>query len=463
MRAKIAAAVLALAVTASGCTINQKAPLTAQGDMCNFVAHRLTVDIPDDRENARGPLSPFAQVIESSLAAHDNGAERGEEAKVLFLSGGSEHGAYGAGILSGWGGDGDIPDLQVVTGISTGAILSTFAFVDKGHFAADGYTIDSESQLIDVYSKPKDGKPDAANYLDLLKKGAFADLDPLKGRLEGFLTKSYEVTDASGAVRATTALAEVARRHADGRRLYVGAVDADTGDGIAFDMGDMATRYVSNHQGKAARWLDCYVDAIVASSSTPMAAPPVFIDNTMFIDGGVRFGLFGDSVIEAFKARKRAAESDDNAPAPPRVYAVIDGTLTLPPNACPKENPADCSGDPPAWTSEGQHKDWNILALALRSERLLVNQVYRFSAASVEAEACEDAGCFNFLRIAPDVAQFGIALPAPLNAGNSGQLTCARWMAIDIAQDNPIQFHKRYMRCLIAYGKAKVADAGWGR
>lgn len=463
MRGRVLGLVLAAGALLAGCSINQKAPLTAQGDMCNFVTHRLTVDIPDDREGAIGTLTPFAQVIETSLAAHDNGVERGEEAKVLFMSGGSEHGAYGAGILSGWGGDGDIPDLQVVTGVSTGSILSTFAFVDKGDFAAEGYTIDSESQLIDVYSKPKDGKPDIANFLDLLKKGAFADLDPLKVRLEGYLTQLYEVTGSTGVVRATTALAEVASRHADGRRLYVGAVDADTGDGVAFDMGDMASRYVANHQGKAAHWLDCYVDAIVASSSTPMAAPPVFIDNTMYIDGGVRFGVFGDSVIQAFKARKAAAESDNDAPTPPRVYAVIDGTLTLPPNVCPKDNPSDCDGDPPTWTNAGQHKDWNILGLALRSERLLVNQVYRFSAASVEADACEDAGCFNFLRIAPDVAEFGIALPAPLNAGNPGELTCAQWMAVDIAQDNPIQFHKRYMRCLIAYGRNKVAAAGWGR
>lgn len=462
MQARLVAGALALGAMLAGCSINQKAPLTTAGSMCNFVTHELAVDIPQSSEGVSGPLSPFAQVIENSLDAHDNRAAPGTEAKVLFLSGGSEHGAYGAGILNGWGGNGDIPDLQVVTGVSTGSILSTFAFIDKGDFAADGYTIDSESQLLNVYSKPKDGKPDVNNFLDLLKKGAFADLDPLKSRIEGYLTQSYQVIDGTGAVVSTTALAEVAKRHAEGRRLYVGAVDADTGHGVAFDMGDMASRYVANAQGQAARWLDCYADAIIASSSTPMAAPPVFIDNTMYIDGGVRFGLFGDSVIEAFKARKKAAENDSNAPLPPRVYAVIDGTLQLPPNVCPKESPADCSGDAPTWSSAGQHKDWNILQLALRSERLLVNQVYRFSAASVEAEACEDAGCFNFLRIEPDVAEFGITLPAPLNAGNNGKLTCAEWMAVDIKQDNPIQFHKRYMRCLIAYGQGKVAAAGWG-
>lgn len=462
MNSKLIAAAVALGGILAGCSINQAAPVTASGDMCNFVTHTLAVDIPHSSEGVTGQLSPFAQVIEQSLAAHDNSAAPGTEAKVLFLSGGSEHGAYGAGILDGWGGNGDIPDLQVVTGVSTGSILSTFAFVDKGDFAAAGYTIDSESQLLNVYSKPKDGKPDINNFLDLLDKGAFADLDPLKARIEGFLTQSYQVTASTGATTSTTALAEVARRHAEGRRLYVGAVDSDSGNGIAFDMGDMASRYVANQNGKAAHWLDCYASAIIASSSTPMAAPPVFIDNAMYIDGGVRFGLFGDSVIEAFKARKKAAESDANAPLPPRIYAVIDGTLQLPPNVCPKKDPADCQGDPPTWTGAGQHKDWNILQLALRSERLLVNQVYRFSAASVEAEACEEPGCFNFLRIEPDVAQFGITLPAPLNAGNTGKLTCAQWQAIDIAQDNPIEFHKRYMRCLIAYGQSKVAAAGWG-
>lgn len=56
---------------------------------------------------------------------------------VLALSAGGEFGAYGAGFLSGWGsvGKSALPsrrtDIQVGTGVSTGAILATHAFLGK--------------------------------------------------------------------------------------------------------------------------------------------------------------------------------------------------------------------------------------------------------------------------------------------------------------------------------------------
>src|SRR5512136_2090334 len=54
---------------------------------------------------------------------------------VLSLSAGGEFGAYGAGFLVGWDSAGSqaVPgprrDIQVVTGVSTGAILATHVFL----------------------------------------------------------------------------------------------------------------------------------------------------------------------------------------------------------------------------------------------------------------------------------------------------------------------------------------------
>ena len=57
---------------------------------------------------------------------------------VLVLSGGGDYGAFGAGFLSGWGDvDGEMarPDFDVVTGVSTGALIAPFAFIgDKKSF-----------------------------------------------------------------------------------------------------------------------------------------------------------------------------------------------------------------------------------------------------------------------------------------------------------------------------------------
>ena len=48
---------------------------------------------------------------------------------VLTLSGGGTRGAFGAGLLSGWTDSGDIPEFDIVTGVSTGAVMATFAFL----------------------------------------------------------------------------------------------------------------------------------------------------------------------------------------------------------------------------------------------------------------------------------------------------------------------------------------------
>ncbi len=47
---------------------------------------------------------------------------------VLLLSGGGSHGAWGAGVLNGWT---QKPRFDVVTGISTGSLIATFAFLGQ--------------------------------------------------------------------------------------------------------------------------------------------------------------------------------------------------------------------------------------------------------------------------------------------------------------------------------------------
>ncbi|MEM9097368.1 MAG: patatin-like phospholipase family protein [Pseudomonadota bacterium] len=48
---------------------------------------------------------------------------------VLALSGGGADGAFGAGVLAGWTERGDRPAFDVVSGVSTGAIIALFAFL----------------------------------------------------------------------------------------------------------------------------------------------------------------------------------------------------------------------------------------------------------------------------------------------------------------------------------------------
>ena len=56
-------------------------------------------------------------------------------AQYLALSGGSDNGAFGAGILVGWTAAGTRPEFKAVTGISTGALIAPFAFLGSKYDA----------------------------------------------------------------------------------------------------------------------------------------------------------------------------------------------------------------------------------------------------------------------------------------------------------------------------------------
>src|SRR5262245_31426484 len=51
------------------------------------------------------------------------------EAHFLAISGGGDNGAFGSGLLVGWTEAGDRPEFQLVTGVSTGALIAPFAFL----------------------------------------------------------------------------------------------------------------------------------------------------------------------------------------------------------------------------------------------------------------------------------------------------------------------------------------------
>jgi hypothetical protein len=51
----------------------------------------------------------------------------------LALSGGGANGAFGAGFLKGWSESGTRPELLIVAGISTGALIAPYAFLGSGY------------------------------------------------------------------------------------------------------------------------------------------------------------------------------------------------------------------------------------------------------------------------------------------------------------------------------------------
>ena len=55
------------------------------------------------------------------------------DVNFLALSGGGADGAFGAGLLKGWSKAGTRPTFDVVSGVSTGALIAPFAFLGKAY------------------------------------------------------------------------------------------------------------------------------------------------------------------------------------------------------------------------------------------------------------------------------------------------------------------------------------------
>ncbi len=224
--------------------------------------------------------------------------------RVLALSGGGSRGAFGAGVLIGWTKSGSRPQFDVVTGISTGALMATFTFLGSDY--DDELRLYTEVSNKDIYRK--------RSWLKGLFSDAFVDTAPLRQLIADHVTEET--------------LAQVARAHAAGRRLFVGTVNLDASAFTVWDMGAIAA---SDRPDKLQR----YRDVILASASLPGLFPPVYIPVDiggerywqMHVDGGVRepvfFYDFVDEVVQAFAKVGLDIEKEVHA----EVFVLHNGTL----------------------------------------------------------------------------------------------------------------------------------------
>ncbi len=454
---------------------------------CAFKSFSLDVDQPEDTLLHPDGSPMLAGEAARAPAERNPVPLRQIASQVLILSGGSEHGAFGAGFLDEWRQnrpDKQLPVFDQVTGVSTGAILATFAFVgdDATERAVRGYRITHESELLHPFVTVKDGQPTTLSYINVLRKGALADLQPLSALLH------HEGVIDDGLIEQV-----YAKGYAQGRQvrhLLVGVVDVDTGRARALDLTDMARQYheLDAKDPRKAVKRDCYIDAIVASSSAPLAARPVFIDNREYIDGGARFGMFyldtsGDDP-ERYRARplamgQTAAQFDETMRALGTVYIIVNGDQHVvyqcgeaAQTTC---NPADADRYADPRTHPGQHKDWKFLDLALRSEDILTNQVYRFSAAYAQAKSGQsDHEAIKFARIISWGKRNRLDSFNPYDHLDQLQAvdpflaigphkTCNDWRDYDRQTTDPLQFYPHEMHCTIEYGRYMylISRASW--
>jgi hypothetical protein len=184
---------------------------------------------------------------------------------LLALSGGGSHGAFGAGFINGWTASGTRPDFKIVTGVSTGALQATPAFLGPkyDYILREMYTL---YETEDIYtSRP---------MLPILQPDSIYDTDKLKQAIDHYITQ--EILDA------------VAAKHNSGRRLFIGTTNMDTMEFVIWDMGEIA-------RSNRPEALEHYRKILLASASIPILFPPVYFEveadgkkyYEMHSDGGV--------------------------------------------------------------------------------------------------------------------------------------------------------------------------------
>jgi predicted acylesterase/phospholipase RssA len=220
--------------------------------------------------------------VESKIGAEKDGVV---QYRVLAISGGGSRGAYGAGVLTGWTEHGDRPEFDVVTGISTGALMATHAFLGSGF--DEGLQLYRRTKNEDVF-KPR-GK------LAALQDDALLDTAPLRKTLASLLTEDL--------------IRRVAEEHAKGRRLFIGTTNLDANTFTIWDMGAIAG---SERPDKVQR----YRDVVLASAAFPIAFPPVYFEierpdgtryTQMHADGGLRQTVFFHDFLDEWREALSAA------------------------------------------------------------------------------------------------------------------------------------------------------------
>ncbi|WP_158764706.1 patatin-like phospholipase family protein [Terricaulis silvestris] len=186
---------------------------------------------------------------------------------VLSISGGGAGGTYGAGVLVGMTEAHTRPQFEIVTGVSTGALIAPIAFLGSDHdeLLAEG------SEGVGQLTRP-------IGLGALFRIGIF-DGRRLRNLVDRFMTD--DIIDA------------VARASETGRLLVITTTDLDRGETVIWNMSAIAAQGGANGHR-------LFREVVLASASIPGLFPPVMIEiqdgerafAEMHVDGGASLPFF---------------------------------------------------------------------------------------------------------------------------------------------------------------------------
>ncbi len=229
---------------------------------------------------------------------------------MLVLSGGGDYGAFGAGFLEGWGTvpPGPVsrpPEFDIVTGVSTGALIAPFAFIGDNA---------SYRRVTDLYQEPKtDWVRLAGLFFFLPGRASFLDT-------RGLQRDIYAQFDAD-------VVARITEGYRQGRVLGIGTTNLDLSVTRPWNLTDEAVKAVETGN------LDRVHKVLLASAAIPAAFPPVAIDDTLYVDGGTSSNiLYNIEMLTQDSPRTIWRRKHPDRPLPRmRFWVIINNQLDAAP------------------------------------------------------------------------------------------------------------------------------------
>jgi len=261
----------ALAVGLGGCSTPERLPPVPAAD----AIRAQPLGLPNARffpgAQHDALLAEFEQAVQRQREAAGLGPDAQlPAAELLAISGGGDNGAFGSGVLVGWTDAGNRPEFELVTGVSTGALLAPFAYLGPSY----------DRQLRDVYTTiSADDIYTQRGFIDAIYNDAFADTTPLFEHITRYVDEAM--------------MAAIAEEYRKGRLLLIASTNLDAQRPSIWNIGAIAA---SGHPGA----IDLVRQILRASSAVPGFFQPVMIDveidgklyQELHVDGGAIAQMF---------------------------------------------------------------------------------------------------------------------------------------------------------------------------
>ena len=290
-------------------------PARKERTVPELMEHRKAIDERLAEDGRKLGEKVFAR-LEARYADYEAG-RRSEPPviEVLIISGGGDWGAFGAGFLKGWGrvppGPMARPQFDVVTGVSTGALIAPFAFIGTDEYI---------ERVVQLYRNPKpDWVKERWPLYFLPNNISFAEVPGLEREMHEQLDSRMVELLAKGGE--------------EGRALVVNTSNIDDGGMRVWDVGIEAQR--ARETGDIER----VHTILLASSGIPGAFPFREIDGELYVDGGVTGNiLYGGRVREdQTLAARWATKYPQRRPLKERFWVIFNNQLRpLPQLTAPK-------------------------------------------------------------------------------------------------------------------------------